>query len=240
MTGLLAAEHVWAVAAVGALVIVLIGAAQLRPSGWITPVARALAVVLVVNELSWVFSAANWQISSKIVYSLPLQICDIGTFVAAFALWLRRPILVELTYFWGVAGTFQALITPDLPQHFPSYLYFQYYIAHGGIVVAALFLVVGLGLRPRPYAVVRVAMLTLVYAALVGLLDVAVGANYLYLRSKPGNPTLLDVMGPWPWYLIPATLTGAVLFLILDAPFRIRWLRSRRPGGNAGAAGGVA
>jgi hypothetical integral membrane protein (TIGR02206 family) len=228
VAGLFAPEHIWAVAAVSVLIVVLITAARLKPGAWITPLASVLAIVLVVDELSWVFSAANWQISPRLVYSLPLQICDIGTFVAAFALWLRRPFLVELTYFWGVAGTFQALVTPDLPQHFPSYLYFQYYVAHGGIVAAALFLVLGLGLKPRPFASVRVAVFTLGYAAVVGILDAATGANYLYLRSKPGSPTLLDVMGPWPWYVLPATITGLVLFAILEAPFRIRALGTRR------------
>lgn len=217
---MLAADHLWAGAAIVVAVVVLVGAARLRPGAWITPAARALAVVLVVDEVSWwVFIAMNWRPGSQIAYALPLQICDIGTFLAAFALWSRWPIIVELTYFWGVAGTFQALVTPDLPQHFPDYLYFQYYIAHGGIVAAALLLVVGLRLYPRRDAVLRVAGLTLMYAAVMGLIDATTGANYLYLRSKPASATLFDMMGPWPWYVASATLVGFVLFLLLDAPF---------------------
>jgi hypothetical integral membrane protein (TIGR02206 family) len=228
----MASDHLWAVAVIAVAVAVLVGAARLRPGAWITPAARALAVVLVVDEVSWwVFNYLNWQPGSKIAYALPLQICDIGTFLAAFALWSRRPILVELTYFWGVAGTLQALVTPDLPQHFPNYLYFQYYIAHGGIVAAALLLVVGLRLYPRPDAVVRVAGLTLLYAAAVGLIDGITGADYLYLRSKPGSATLFDVMGPWPWYIASATVVGILLFLLADAPFRgLRGFRNRRAG----------
>jgi hypothetical integral membrane protein (TIGR02206 family) len=229
LSAVLAADHLWAVAAIAVAVAGLVGAARLRPGAWITPVARTLAVVLVVDEVSWwLFIALTWQPGSQIAYALPLQICDIGTFLGALALWSRRPILVELTYFWGVAGTFQALVTPDLPQHFPHYLYFQYYIAHGGIVAAALLLVVGLRLHPRPDAVLRVAGLTLGYAAVMGLIDAATGANYLYLRSKPGSATLFDMMGPWPWYIASATLVGIVLFLLLDAPFRrLRGLRNR-------------
>jgi hypothetical integral membrane protein (TIGR02206 family) len=188
-----------------------------------------LAAVVVVDELSWwFFVAAGGQPGIPLAQSLPLQLCDAATFIAAFALLWRSTWLVELTWFWGLAGSLQALLTPDLPQHFPSYQYFQYYIAHGGIVAAALVLVIGLGLRPAPLGVVRAAALTVGYVALVGMVDALTGANYMYLRSKPPSPTLLDVMGPWPWYILSAAGVGAALFALLDAPFLLG-LRRRRP-----------
>src|SRR5436309_9554027 len=152
--------------------------------------------------------------------------CDVAVFIAAAALWTRNRLLVEVTYFWGLAGTIQALLTPDLPQHFPSYPYFQYYIAHGGVIAAALILVIGLRLQPRRLAMVQVAFITVAYAAVVGAVDAIAGANYMYLRAKPPSPTLLDVLGPWPWYILVAGLIGFALFAILDAPFRL----AREPG----------
>src|SRR5207244_5631214 len=119
-------------------------------------------------------------------------------FIAAAALWTRNHLLVEVTYFWGLAGTIQALLTPDLPQHFPSYPYFQYYIAHGGVIAAALILVIGLRLQPRTLAMVQVSSTTVAYAAVGWSVDAISGQNSLYLRAKPPSPTLLDVLGPWP------------------------------------------
>src|SRR6266852_1105451 len=121
----------------------------------------------------------------------------------------------------ALAGTIQAIISPDLAQHFPSFPFIQYYVAHGGVVAAALFLVVGLGQWPRRRAVIWVAALTIVYAAVVGLLDAVTGADYLYLRAKPASATLLDLLGPWPWYIGWAALIGIALFLILGSPFLI-------------------
>ena len=213
MSGLLTTEHIGALAAIAVFCIIAVIGARKRPGAWI----KALAVVLVVDEVSWwVYLLAGGQPGSQVARSLPLQLCDAGIFVAGFALWFRRQWLVELTYFWGLAGTIQALLTPDLPQGFPTYPYFQYYIAHGGVVAAALLLVFGLGLRPRRSAVARVAAITVAYAAFVGLVDALTGANYLYLRSKPAAPTLLDVMGPWPWYVLAAGLVALVLFFALD------------------------
>jgi hypothetical integral membrane protein (TIGR02206 family) len=222
MTGLLATEHLGAVAVIAAATAALVTAARLRPGPWTTTAARSLAVVLVGAEVAWwIYLVATHADRADLAYALPFQLCDAAIFVSALALWLRHQLLVEVTYFWGLAGTIQAVITPDLPQHFPAFPFIQYYLAHGGVVAAALFLVVGLGQWPRPRAIFGVGALTVAYAAFVGLLDAATGANYMYLRAKPTSATVLDAMGPWPWYIGSAGLVAIALFVILDAPFRI-------------------
>jgi hypothetical integral membrane protein (TIGR02206 family) len=217
---LLTAEHLGALACIAAATFGLVVLARRRPGAWM----RWMAVLLVAVELSWwVFVVAGGVPDSQLAYSLPLQLCDAAIFVAAAALWTRQPLLVEVAYFWGLAGTIQALLTPDLPQHFPSYPYFQYYLAHGGVVAAALLLVVGLRIHPRhPFWVIG---LTIAYTAVVGLVDVMTGANYMYLRAKPPTETLLDVLGPWPIYILAAALLAFVLFAALYAPFRLKTLR---------------
>jgi hypothetical integral membrane protein (TIGR02206 family) len=224
----LAAEHIGAVAAIAAIATSLIASARLRPGGWTKFAAATLAAILVAAELGWwIYLAATGARGSDLATALPLQLCDVAIFVGAAALLLRTQLLVELTYFWGLAGTIQALITPDLPEHFPSFPFFQYYIAHGGIVTAALFLVVGLRQWPRRDAVLRVLAVTIVYVLLVGAIDASTESNYMYLRSKPASGSLLDLLGPWPWYLAWAALVGVALLIILDAPFRL--IRPRKP-----------
>src|SRR5256884_4112796 len=218
MSDLLAPEPGFALVAIALSTALLVVAARRRPGPWL----KVFAAVLVVDEVSWwLFLLGGGQPGSQVALSLPLQLCDVAIFIAAAALFARRQLVVEVTYFWGLAGTIQALLTPDLPQHFPSYPFLQYYIAHGGVVAAALVLVVGLRQHPRRLSVVGVAGVTLAYAALVGVVDAATGAHYMYLRSKPPSPTLLDVLGPWPWYILSATLIAVILFALLDAPFRL-------------------
>jgi uncharacterized membrane protein YwaF len=57
----------------------------------------------------------------------------------------------------------------------------------------------------------------------------------MFLRRRPGEWTLLSVLGPWPWYLLGATGVALVLFTLLDAPF---WL-ARREGAATHHHGGV-
>jgi hypothetical integral membrane protein (TIGR02206 family) len=225
-------EHLTTLGVIAIAIAALVTAARLRPGRWTVVAARTLALVILINECGWWVWLADqhtWSAS----YALPLQLCDVVAFVAAGALWFRHPLLVELTYFWGLAGTANALISPDLPDHFPSYLFLQYFIAHAAIVAAALFLVIGLRIAPRRGAVPRVVALTLALAALDAGANVVTGGNYMYLRHTPGVASLLDLMGPWPWYIVAAAGLAVVFFFCLDLPFAIS---SRRPSPGRAAA----
>src|SRR5256884_2033887 len=174
MSDLLAPEPGFALVAIALSTALLVVAARRRPGSWL----KVLAAVLVVDEVSWwFFLLGGGQPGSQVALSLPLQLCDVAIFIAAAALWTRRQLVVEVTYFWGLAGTIQALLTPDLPQHFPSYPYFQYYIPHGGLIAPALILVIGLRFQPRRLAMVQVPFITGAYGAVVGPLAVIFGAH---------------------------------------------------------------
>jgi len=221
-----------ALSAVGCAVLCV--TARRHAGRWRLVVARLVGLALLADAVSYSIGLAvqgTWSPRT----SLPLALCDVGVLVAAAACWWRTPLLVELTYFWGLAGTLQAVITPDLNDGFPHLVFFQYVVGHIGIVAAALFLVVGLRLVPRRGAVVRVFGITAGYTAAVGAVDAATGANYMFLRSPPGEWTLLRVLGPWPWYVVSAAGVAVVLFVLLDWPFRRA--RRRAPTGEDDAEG---
>ena len=200
--------------------------ARRKPGRWTVVAARLIALALVSDAISFVVSelaAGTWSPKSD----LPFALCDAAVLVAAAACWWRKPRLVELTYFWGLAGTLQAVITPDLNAGFPHLVFFQYLGGHLGIVLAALYLVIGLRIAPRPGSVVTTFAITLAYTAFVGLVDALSGANYMFLRRPPGNWTLLKLLGPWPWYIVSAAGVALALLAVLDLPF---WFDRRRHG----------
>jgi hypothetical integral membrane protein (TIGR02206 family) len=206
-----------------ALAVVLCAAlcldARRRPGRWTVVAARVLGLALAAVAASWILQSVvdgPWTAAG----SLPLPLCDVALIVAAVACWWPHPLLVELTWFWGLAGTLQAVITPDLSVAFPHLIFFQYVIGHLGIVIAALYLVVGLRVTPRPGAVVRTFAITVAYTAFVGAVDAVTGGDYMFLRSRPASWSLLNLLGPWPWYIAGATGVAVVLLVLLDLPFR--------------------
>lgn len=148
---------------------------------------------------------------------LPLALCDLAFLLSvACFFWPRAWALVMVTY-WGLAGTLQALITPDLLYGFPSKEYFLFFIGHSVVIVAVFFL---LGknrqLSLSGWRRAREAFGgLLLYTAVVGGLDALFGWNYGYLRAKPEGSSVLDFMGPWPWYILGALAFAAFLFVIV-------------------------
>jgi len=221
---LLTVEHVGAIAAVVVITAGMTIAARVRPGRWLTVVSRTLAVLVILAEPSyWVTEVVNGTWSAR--YDLPLQLSNASELVAAAALWWPRPILVELTYFWGLGAVLQALATPDFAQHFPDPAYFRFYVTHGGVLAAGIFLVAGRRIYPRPGAPLRVFLITIGFAAVAGLADLLTGANYMYLRIKPVAGSLLNVMGPWPWYIASGAVLAILFLTLLNTPF---WLARRR------------
>ena len=160
--------------------------------------------------------ALTWE------YSLPLDLCSL-VLVACIAS-LFRPIqfVTEIAYFWGVGGILQALATPDLAEGFPSISFILFFWGHGASMMAITFLIMSHGFRPRKGSVIRM-MITLNFCALVvGTVNAIMGWNYGYLCRKPYAPSLLDFLGPWPWYLLSIELIALVTFLILYIPWHFR------------------
>ena len=91
--------------------------------------------------------------------------------------------------------------------------------------MAAVFVVVGRRMWPRPGAPVRVFLATVVFTTIAGLADILTGGNYMFLREKPGSGSFLNFWGPWPWYIASGLLLAIVFLTVLNAPF---WLARRR------------
>jgi hypothetical integral membrane protein (TIGR02206 family) len=159
---------------------------------------------------------------------LPLELCDVSYFLIAIVLVAGVPSLFDVAYYWALAGTTMALLTPNLLGYFPSISTVQFFIWHGLTVSAVLYLVWSGQFRPRRGSVLR-AMITLnLLAVFDGAFDAVFKTDYMYLGSKPQNVSLLSYMGPWPWYVLTAEPLALALFLLLYWPFWWPFWRRRQ------------
>ena len=212
-------EHVVAIGATAVLAGLAIWIARKLCGGWVTAASRGLAVAIILayaaDHVAAVFRG-DWSPDRY----LPFHLTDAVTIVCAIALWAPRPLPVELAYFWGLTASLQAVLTPDLGEGFPDLYFWTYFLTHSGAVVAACLLVFGRRLRPRPGAARRAFAATAAMAAMAAIANVATGGNYMFLREKPGSGSLLDLIGPWPVYILVAAILAFAMFAALDAPFR--------------------
>ncbi|MEY4484973.1 MAG: hypothetical protein RL693_2425 [Verrucomicrobiota bacterium] len=185
-----------------------------------------LAIILVLQFPVNIYIA--WRMGTlSASTNLPCHLCDFASFIGAYALIKKRPLACELLYFWGIAGTMQGLLTPALTYDWPHPRFIVFFALHGGVVLAALYVVFGRRQIPRKGAVLVAFQLLAVYALLAGTADFFTGGNYGFLRSKPPTASLLDHLGPWPWYIGSLLLLSLTIFALLDLPFR----RQRKQGG---------
>lgn len=187
--------------------------ARLRAPGLNLAVRRLMAMVLLTTEASyhiWAIWNGTWTPG----YSLPLHICGLAALLSAVMLLSRSYAIFELVYFWGLAGATQALLTPDLGSYsFPHYMYYKFFIFHSFIILAVLFMAFVEQYRPTSKSIGKVFAVTNIYAAFIAAVDYLTGGNYLYLCEKPQGGSLLDYLGPWPWYI--GTLEIVVLLSCL-------------------------
>jgi hypothetical integral membrane protein (TIGR02206 family) len=161
--------------------------------------------------------------------TLPLHLCNVTAVNASLVLLTGWRRLRALQYFWGLALDTQALITPALREGPALYPFWYFWASHGMIVGVALYEVFARGYRPswRDYGFACAAAAA--YGAIMLPIDLAFGWNYGFLGpTKPGVPTLIDVLGPWPERLALMALIAAAAMALAQLPWTIaRRLRRR-------------
>jgi hypothetical integral membrane protein (TIGR02206 family) len=150
---------------------------------------------------------------------IPLELCDASLWLIIASLLTLKPAIFDIAYYWAVAGATQSLFTPNLVNPTP-FLSIQFFFDHGLIVCATLYLVWSGQARPRPGSVSRSLIAANTYAVIVGAFDFRFKTNYMFLRNKPPTPSLLDWLGPWPWYIFACEVVALALFVLLFLPFR--------------------
>lgn len=191
----------------------------------------SLATLLILQEISyhlWNIYIDEWTLQKM----LPLHVCSAFVWLSAVMLVTGNRRIYEFTFFLGLSGALQAVLTPDIADYgFPHYRFFHVFISHGAIIIAALYMTIVEGYRPTWRSFGRVFLWLNVYAVAVFFINILIGSNYMYVRHKPETASLLDVLGPWPIYIFVGEAVALVMFFILYLPFALSdWRMARRVG----------
>jgi hypothetical integral membrane protein (TIGR02206 family) len=180
-----------------------------------------LSAILVVNYLAYLVfvrshGVVRWQ------EMLPLQMCDWGMVAVIGAMWRKTQRWFEVAYFWGIGGTLQAVLTPNLHFGFPDIRFFDFFVSHSGIIVGVIFLMLIRKFRPYPISIMRVWLWSELYFVVTMIGDRYTEFNYGFLLHKPEAFSILSFLSDSrPLYLLQIHGLALVFFLVLYAPFAI-------------------
>jgi hypothetical integral membrane protein (TIGR02206 family) len=206
----------------GIYILIFIFRKQLRNPNIDKTVRYIIAVSLILQELSlsiWRLYHDAWNPGT----SLPLHLCGASIVLSAVMMINKNYTLFEINYFWGLGGAIQALLTPNIGIYgFPHYRYFQFFTSHGLILVAVLYMVFVYKYSPQHRSIWKVMGITVLYTGFIAIFNFIFKGNYLFICWKPETGSLMDFMGPWPWYIIPLAGVAIVTFYIWYSPFAIK------------------
>ena len=165
----------------------------------------------------------NWH-GIDLRTGLPLQACDVSGLLAPLALLTRSRPLRATLYFWAFGFATQAFIQPTLTVGPAFLLFWAFWTAHTVILACALYDLAALAYRPNwgDYGLALLA--SLIWAAVVLPIDLALGADYGFIGNPPADlpvPPAVTALGPWPQRLAVIFVLAACGFALLLAPWRI-------------------
>ncbi|MFM1795089.1 MAG: hypothetical protein RL642_1474, partial [Bacteroidota bacterium] len=161
---------------------------------------KFLALILLTNlviEHLYALSTNNWSIQ----YNLPLHMCGISGLLSILTLFNYNRKIAHILFYWGLTGGIYSLLTPEFDQGDQGFFFYSYFIGHGGLLMACIYMIVHHKFKPDANSWLTVFLFTQIAALLVGLFNWNTGSNYMYLISPPkvDNPL---IMGNWPWYIL--------------------------------------
>ncbi|WP_051302390.1 YwaF family protein [Salibacterium aidingense] len=194
---------------------------------------RGISALFILGEISLqIFYITNgvWDAS----YALPLHLTSFVWITTILAFTAGHKIWFEVTFFAGVGSALLTIITPDLAHYgFPHYRFFHFFITHSLVILAVCYMLVVEQRTLRVTSVFRAWGVLNLYAALVFLLNLLTGGNYMYLMKKPEQTTPIDWLGPWPYYILSLETVALIVFFIMYGLYRFE-VKTKK---NSGASG---
>lgn len=180
---------------------------------------KGMGTILILQQsllYLWYITSGNFTLGE----TLPLYTCRIAIFLSIGMLLFENYKCFEIAYFWGIAGSIIALMTPDTSGFgFPHIMFIQFFVGHGGLLLSLVFMIVVYRYKPTIQSLYRTSKWTIFYFIMVGSLNYLVDGNYSYLRFKPAAATPLDLLPIYPYY-VPIFITAFIAsFWLFYAPF---------------------
>lgn len=159
----------------------------------------------------WLIQTDRWELRN----SLPLELCSISLLLTIVLLWTGNRFVYQFVFYAGIGGAIQAMITPVLDMNYPHFRYFHFFYTHAGIILTALYFTWVKGYRPTFKGILTTMLALNILLPFVFWINSLVDGNYMFLQRKPAGGSLLDFLGPYPFYILSLEFVAFIIFIFL-------------------------
>ena len=150
---------------------------------------------------------------------LPLHLCPIVIILSIFMMFFHSEVLFQLVYFWSI-GAFFAILMPDIRDGMSNFASQSFFITHFFILFSTAYAFVHFRFRPTKAGFLCSFLLLVTLAFIMYFVNNKLGTNFLYVNHPPVTKSLMDFMGPWPYYIFSLAGIDIAISFFMYLPFR--------------------
>ena len=221
-----------------------------NPELWLTSVSITLLCIALIIVIGYYLSDKNRSLFTKflgvlfftrfiflhgymtglghwdLTTSLPLHLCGISSLVIIFIMFKYNQSMYEYLVLLGIPSAIHSILTPQFINGWDGYYFPEFYLSHGAILLAPLYLSINYDYKLRLHSWITAFRNGLILAFFIGLINLLIGysygimPNYLYLCEAPiaDNPLLFTTQ--WPYYFFVLVMFMFIHIVIIYYIFK--------------------
>ena len=123
----------------------------------------------------------SWSLQN----SLPLHLCGLMWLLSIYLFLTKKQWAFEMVLFIGMPGALHSLMTPQLTHGSDLLHKIDFFIGHGGLVLAPFYAIFVLNMWPRKHAWWKSFLKLQILVLTVGIINYFIESNYMYLMHPP-------------------------------------------------------
>lgn len=187
-----------------------------------------LAFAMIISEMSYYWRLiAIPSLEPNPVDHLPIAVCGWVAIFGSYMVIGKSQTLFDIIYYWALAGSTFALITPTVISYTgpTRFRYYQFWAEHLLGFVAIFYMIFVHKMRPSKKSIIKsyIGLVILAVIAYCANRLIGPGANYLFMARPEDTPSILDILPPnfALRILIMASVITA-LFVVAYLPWYIK------------------
>lgn len=179
-----------------------------------------ILINLVLMDLGYRLWSGFYE-SNNISGLLSVHISSISVLLAVVVLIKYKQKIFDVFFYWAIILVPQAIITPGIDRFgFPHLRFFQILWVHFLVLYTVFYLLLVEKRRLSKNHLKRALIVTHIYGLFVFIINMIFSTNYMFIGYKASVPSLIQFLGPWPYYIFVLDLIMVVLFIVLSKIYK--------------------